>query len=506
MEDSGHFNIIDYSCKYCLIDTKVLADGLKKFRDLIWNNFGVDSLGKLSLSSVATDIMKMYNVYEGIYSLYGVPRHFCEQANVGGRVMAAFNKPVTKNEKYQDIDVNSLYPAAQASSGGYPKGPAKAWDGVYDLNQADHYVVEGIVQSVTCDDLPFPAASFLSTDELTGSTTPKWSNDLVGRKIIANKQDWDSLIKYHGATVTFTQGYYWNEGLNNKVEGVINMLFQMRKEYKEAGNPLQNVIKLIMNTAYGKTGLKPGNAKVEFIKNRNKLDEFIMKNYYKINGPCVLLSNGTYMVKVKEPKATHKNQQHISALVLARSKQIMNELFHSAKLVGADMTYTDTDSVHMQSSKVPLVAQKYEELYGKKMLGKGLGQLSNDFDPFAKDENGKSVKGVYSAYHVVLGKKTYLDILQDDAGNVGCHVRGKGIPVKVNENKALRTYGQECDTKAECVYKLFQHMAKGEQVTYDLEDGALVFEKGKNMEIMSGSLSRTVQFQEQQDVPICEVF
>ena len=51
-------------------------------------------------------------------------------------------------------------------------------------------------------------------------------------------------------------GVYWDEEGVKDVRRVIRDLFDLRNQYKATGNPMQSVIKLIMNSAYGKLVLK----------------------------------------------------------------------------------------------------------------------------------------------------------------------------------------------------------------------------------------------------------
>ena len=94
--------------------------------------------------------------------------------------------------------------------------------------------------------------------------------------------------------------------------------------------------------------------------------------------------------------------------------------------------YTDTDSIHIDEDAVQPLAKHYEEKYGKKLIGKQLGNFHCDFD-FPGMTNVKSI-GL-----ITLGKKSYLDKLEgiDKDGNKQntYHIRLTGIsPAAIEEH------------------------------------------------------------------------
>ena len=109
-------------------------------------------------------------------------------------------------------------------------------------------------------------------------------------------------------------------------------------------------------------------------------------------------------------------------------------------------------------------------------------QFHNDFDGFTG-----SVGKIYSRKLIALGKKSYLDILVDEEGNEGYHIRLKGIPKQVILNKCRRLNIS--------VEELYMKLLNGEEIEFDLLDGTNCFRKNKmykqtNME----SFKRKVQF------------
>lgn len=48
--------------------------------------------------------------------------------------------------------------------------------------------------------------------------------------------------------------------------------------------------------------------------------------------------------------------------------------------IGAEIHYTDTDSMHIQANKVKPLADAFRKKYGRELFGKGLGQFRSDFE------------------------------------------------------------------------------------------------------------------------------
>ena len=85
----------------------------------------------------------------------------------------------------------------------------------------------------------------------------QFTNDMEGRIMFVDRISLEDYIKFHNITFDVIQGYYFNEGRNNTIGNIIEGLFNERLKKKEEKNPIQAVYKLIMNSAYGKTLLRP---------------------------------------------------------------------------------------------------------------------------------------------------------------------------------------------------------------------------------------------------------
>ena len=67
----------------------------------------------------------------------------------------------------------------------------------------------------------------------------------------------EDFVKYQQVDCEIIRGYKWTDPKDFSIQQVIRNVFNKRLEHKKNGNPLQEVYKLIMNSAYGKTIQKP---------------------------------------------------------------------------------------------------------------------------------------------------------------------------------------------------------------------------------------------------------
>ena len=141
------------------------------------------------------------------------------------------------------------------------------------------------------------------------------------------------------------------------------------------------------------------------------------------------------------------------------SKVIMNEVMCLAEDIGADIEYTDTDSMHIDFDKVD--------------------------SPSAALLGG----AVWAEESYFLGKKSYIDRLRDEKGNVGYHIRMKSIPGKCMDFKSKTEYVDD-------PMLLYKDLYEGNPVKFDLKSGGnCCFKTGKDHYISTvESMTRTVHF------------
>ena len=467
----GKINILKYSGEYCFMDCITLRDGYSKFGELVDVAINQDITKYMTLPSMANDYLVQKGCYDGVLKLSGVPRHFIQNCLVGGRTMCRKNQKWSiHNMALADFDAVSLYPSAMARMKGFLKGRPKVIENFDSIkNTADGYYICIRITKIG-KHYDFPCVSQLTDDGIRNFT-----NDMVGQVVYMDNIALTDLVRFQDAEYEFINGYYYDEGFNDTICSVIREIFEERLKYKKQGNPLQLVFKELMNSSYGKTCLKPIDSDIEYVS-VDAWDKFVVKNYNYIK-EATMLANGLYM-KVKKIKTidTHFNNVHIGVSILSTSKTIMYEVMTLAEDLKIDMFYTDTDSIHIDNSKINYLSQKFGEKYGRDLIGNKMGQFHTDFDLDG------SVGDIVASDSIFLGKKCYIDKLVgvDSKGNdlVDYHIRMKGV-----STSSIKYLG---DTEYDGDYmKMFQSLYEGDTLEFNLLACAPSFEMCKNMNIIS---------------------
>lgn len=312
-----------------------------------------------------------------------------------------------------------------------------------------------------------------------GEGSIHYTNTPPEKPIIIDSITLEDYINFHDIEYEILDGVYWNEGTNKKMGEVVQTLFDARLKYKKTNVALANVIKLMLNSSYGKTIMKKTNTETKIVKTTNKsynkttkkwvvhkktdFENYVYNNFNTIKRYRKLNKDNYEVEKICADNSY--NRGHIGCAILSMSKRIMNEVFNVANDNNYPIYYTDTDSLHCNLEDVPKLEAKYKERYNKELNGKNLEQFHTDFDL-----NGACGE-IYATKSIFLGKKSYYDKLEskDKDGNTitGQHIRLKGITEEGLEHTAKKYNGYE---------NLYTELSKGEKIKIILNP----FDESKN--------------------------
>ena len=483
--DGDQLDHIKYSSHYCRLDCSVLRQGWETFRGWMLEYTGLDPDDYITLQSLAADFMVKEQCFDGVPQLSGVPQAFISRCVVGGRVMANSGTKWHVRGKVADFDACSLYPSAMKRLGGYllgaPKvlGPDQLDYGF--LRRQDGYFVKIRVTSVA-KRRQFPLASVV--DRETG--TRDWTNDLEGEVLYLDKAGLEDLLRFQGVEFEILQGYFFDEGRNDRLGATIQHLYDLRRRLKREKNPAQLVMKLLMNSAYGRTILKPIETDCVVVP-EERWEGYQSLNYNWIERAQKV--GARYYVKRIRSVLDHFNHAQAGVEVLSMSKRLMNEVMCLAEDEGHTVYYQDTDSMHIDSEAVPKLAEAFRRECGQELIGEDMGQFHVDFDLPG------TVGEIHAKETIVLGKKCYLDVLEgtDKDGNTvtGEHIRMKGVPTASIRHAAQRD--------GISVTQLYRRLHQGKAVTFDLTCGgqACGFKYQRDLSVRSykdGEFTRTIRF------------
>lgn len=483
------FDIMEYSKIYCEADCIVLKQGYETFRKWILEKpFELDIDNIISIASLADQYLIKKGCYNGVYECSGVIREFIQKCVVGGRTMLRDNKPSHIKKDLADYDGVSLYPSAMhrmaEKLGGFLMGKPKVIEkenlNYKALKKFDGYFVQIKITSVK-KHLHFPLLSKIN--EKTG--TRDFKNDMKDEIMFVDKIALKDLKKFQKVRFTIIKGYYFDEGRNPTIGKVIKELFEERLKKKEEKNPIQIVYKLIMNSAYGKTILKPIKTKTIIVNSKDK-DDYVQRNYNFIVDYTQISNSQHWKVEQLTSIIRHYTRPHIGVEILSMSKRIMNEVMCLAEDKNLLIHYQDTDSMHIQLDQVEILEDAFRKKYKRELTGKNLGQFHIDFEIKGCKE-ATNIKSVESYF---IAKKTYIDLLKyedkDGLTKSDYHVRCKGIP--------NNTVKYTAHIKNISLMKLYDNLYKKKEVEFDMlkglsDEGDIVsncaFNYNKNMTINS---------------------
>ena len=462
LQKDDEYDIIEYSSKYCELDCKILWEGYNKFRDWMLSCVNIDIDTKLTIASLAHTYFINEGCYEDVMEIGGVPQLFIQGCVVGGRTMCAKNEKVMLVDKINDFDAVSLYPSAMARMEGFLKGIPKVipdeglnfeW-----LQKQNGYFIDIVVKSVGIQ-RAFPLMSAKNDGGVR-----VFNNDMVGKTIRVDKITLEDLIEFQQVQFEVVRGYYFNDGFNTKVCDTIKYLFNERLNKKKEKNPAEVIYKLIMNSSYGKSIMKPVESESRFFDNEKDFEVYLSRQYNWITSYTKF---GT-KTKVKSVKTLvdHFNIAQVGVSILAMSKRIMNEVMCLAEENNLDIFYQDTDSMHIKDKDINKLSTAFNEKYGRELIGKNMGQFHSDFDIKYK-ENGVKYQctNVMARRSIFLGKKSYIDELvgTNHKGEqvVDYHIRMKGIPNSCLYH-ASKKYGFAN------IFDMYEALYNGKSIEFDL--------------------------------------
>jgi hypothetical protein len=447
------YDIIEYSKIYCQIDCQVLKKGYNVFRKWILDlKIDIDDI--ISSASLADLYFYKQGCYKDCYELNGVVQQFIQGCVVGGRCMTKQNEKYHIKNVLNDLDAISLYPSAMYRIDGFIKGTPKIIENLTMdfLNSVSYYFIDIKILDIEIE-RDFPLLSYKDTEGIRN-----FVNNMDGEIIRVDKYGLEDLIKFHKINFEIIRGYYFNDGFNKTINKVIKHVFDKRLELKSNKNPAEQIYKLIMNSAYGKTIMKEHNTESKWFNYKEDADKYIEYNYHSIISYSYI--GDKVKVDIITPINEHYNRCHIGSSILSMSKRIMNEVICLAEDNNINIYYQDTDSLHIEDEKVDKLAELFKQKYKRELVGGNLGQFHCDFEM-------DGYQNIVSVESYFLGKKMYIDKLQgeDEEGkiNIDYHIRLKGIP-----NSCIKYTTKQLNKN---VMTLYKDLYDGETIDFDLLEG-----------------------------------
>ena len=473
------FDMMKYCEFYCSQDVNVLRIGFNAFVEAAKSDpINMNLHDYLTLPALANAYLTkhVFVPNKNVYELNGMVQKFIQQTVYGGRCMTANNRRYNiKGIKIADFDACSLYPSAMRrmfTVEGTPEfyeSPDKEM--VYDKNNLPEILIHAFDENQTKPTQTKYYSQFFVEIEIVNVGIFRQFPLIVKRengkqtncnefvKIVVDMLTLQDLITFQDISFKLGNGYVMKGKRDHRIRSVIQALYALRAQYKKDKNPTQEVIKLIMNSAYGKTIQKPIKTYLEFVK-EDEYEWFVQNRFHQIVKIDRIEGSNMYLFELQKMKAKQFNNVVFGTTVLSMSKRIMNEVMCLAEDLGIKIWYQDTDSMHIESDKVDWLNEEFKNKYGRELIGENImGCFHSDFD---------EIPDAVADVHISLGKKMYYDRLVNERGDKSEHFRMKGIPQIVIKNTADKMFNGN-------VMALYEYLFEGNSLTFDCLDGRVGF-------------------------------
>ena len=266
---------------YLKDDCLTLKAGMEKFDELITTVTGLSTYDSITISAISLKYLQKEGGLDGTVRITGNLQKFLAKATTGGRVCLKDNSKVIVNKPIMDFDGVSLYPSSMARVV-IPIGKCEMI-GTYDYDQLRELYTDFTVKCRIKIN-KYQQIPMVSYKE---DLVRKWTNDIKeDTYIYLDKNTLEDLIEFQKAEIleiNIGVGWLKSNGVNNKINNIITHLFEARLKAKSEGNiAMSNVLKLIMNSMYGKTLLADAEYEIKYIRGEEKFNSYIINNYHKI--------------------------------------------------------------------------------------------------------------------------------------------------------------------------------------------------------------------------------
>jgi len=308
-----------------------------------------------------------------IYQILGKPEENIRQSYTGGavdvyiphnKIISVFTKIASILLKLYYYDVNSLYPFVMAK---------------FQMPIGKPISFEGDIRKYDINAYGFFYCKITSPSDLKHPLLQRRIKTSEGMRTIAGLGSWngwvcseemDNAVKY-GYTFEILHGYQFETG--NIFENYVLKMYNLRQEYDKS-NAMNLIAKLLMNSLYGKFGMKLDSTEIDMYdtsteEGENTLRKMMdiwgetIEDYVKIDNHYLIIRNTRLSIKYNEKEDMYHGQDINIAIASAITAGARVHMSYFKNNPLFNLYYSDTDSAVTDS---PIPAH---------MVGSGLGQM-----------------------------------------------------------------------------------------------------------------------------------
>ena len=352
----NNWSLKNEAIKYCNLDSISLYEILFKFNDMIFSLFNKNIHNYPTLPSLAFAIFRSnFMSKENIPQLSGKIADNIRSGYTGGAVdMYIPENP--ENIKIKCLDVNSLYPS-QMETQKMPIGIPTYFNG--DILKLDPNA------------FGFFYCKIIAPDNIMHPILQTHVKTKNGIRTISPIGTWEDMIFSEEMNNAMKYGYkfevLWGYTFKSEVvfKSYVDFLYNLRSQYDKS-NPLNFIAKILMNSLYGRFGMKDNFANINII-HRDYYSDFENKFFDNIIKTTQI--DDYYLVEFEKVDDNNNNNDNthnisvaIASAITAYSRIYMSQFKNNPKII---LYYSDTDSIYVdEKSEIP------EYLINNTVLGK----------------------------------------------------------------------------------------------------------------------------------------
>ena len=372
------WNFQQEAIKYCKLDCHCLYEILVKFNELIFTHFNVNINLSLTLPALAMRIYKsQFMPKDTIYQLLGNIERDIRESYTGGavdvfipynRITSILTNVKAFFTKLYSYDVNSLYPFIMAKTL-MPVGKPVAFD--------------GNIRNIEVDAYGFFYCKITSPEYLAHPILQRRIKTSEGTRTIAGLGTWtgwifsgemDNAVKF-GYQFEILKGYQFQKG--NIFKEYIEKMYNLRLQF-EKGHAMNLIAKLLMNSLYGKFGMKLESTIVEMFDTSSETELSLFNDLLEVSGQTIqdFLKIDNHYITVRKSLANYSYNEEedifhgldvniaIASAITGGARIWMSVFKNNSNF---NLYYSDTDNV-VTDKPLPSF-----------MVGSGLGQMKLEY-------------------------------------------------------------------------------------------------------------------------------
>jgi hypothetical protein len=363
----------DEAVKYCKLDCQCLHELLTNFNELIFNNFSINIFRSLTLPALAMRIFKThYMPANTIFRISTEVEQNIRESYTGGavdvyiphnKISGFFTTIAAKFKQLFYYDVNSLYPTVMSRLP-MPIGKPIAFEGDIRLVEPNAYGI--FYCKITSPEyIKHPILQRKVKGKGTVAGLGSWTGWIPSIEM-------DNAARY-GYQFEILKGYQFERG--NIFSGYVDRMFNLRLEYDKT-HPMNLIAKLLLNSLYGKFGMKIENTMVEIFNLNTEAGKLALKSlldtapnsvkdFIEFDSNKYLFVRNTLADVLNEDNYHGSDVNIAIASTITAGARIFMSAFKNNPLY--NLYYSDTDSIVI------------DKLLNPRLVGAALGLLKLEY-------------------------------------------------------------------------------------------------------------------------------